>query len=138
MKWTCWPASLLSEANWWRSSRLEAVAQIILYQEKRFDGSGIPIDSIAGEAIPLGARVIKVLYDLIRTRDGGISRVQALQEMANRTGWYDPQVLKAAAKFFDINFETATFQKPAVQSATLRSWLRDTCCRLTSRFKTAR
>lgn len=41
--------------------RLGGVASTIRYQEKNFDGSGYPNDSIAGEKIPLGSRILKVL-----------------------------------------------------------------------------
>ncbi len=36
--------------------RLEEVSKIILYQNKRFDGSGFPQDGVAGHDIPLPAR----------------------------------------------------------------------------------
>ncbi len=46
--------------------RLESVAQIILYQHKNFDGTGFPFDAVAGEDIPVGARILRVLHDLLR------------------------------------------------------------------------
>ena len=43
--------------------RLREVAEIIAYQEKRFDGGGLPPDGASGGRIPLGARVLKVALD---------------------------------------------------------------------------
>lgn len=76
--------------------RLESVAQIILYQNKRFDGSGFPPDSVSGENIPLGARILKVVGDLFQIRSGDLSTDSALQHLHGRAGWYDPKVLEAA------------------------------------------
>jgi response regulator RpfG family c-di-GMP phosphodiesterase len=76
--------------------RLEPVARIVLYQNKRFDGSGFPADACAGEAIPIGARILKVLNDMLDLEAKGKTRVQALEEMQQRSGWYDPRVLDAA------------------------------------------
>ena len=43
--------------------RMEGVAEIIAYQEKLYDGSGVPTDHPGGEDIPLGARILKVALD---------------------------------------------------------------------------
>src|ERR1700722_17329858 len=73
--------------------RLEEVSKIILYQNKRFDGSGFPDDKIAGSEIPLGARLLKVLSDLAEIEVAGAARAGALEQMRARLGWYDPQIL---------------------------------------------
>ncbi len=75
--------------------RLEEIAKTILYQNKRFDGGGFPEDPIAGPAIPLGARVLRVLFDLSELEGRGISRPAALTELHRRPGWYDPEILSA-------------------------------------------
>jgi len=41
--------------------RMGGVASTIRYQEKNFDGTGYPNTPIAGEKIPLGSRILKVL-----------------------------------------------------------------------------
>ena len=76
--------------------RLENVAKIVLYQDKRYDGNGIPEDGVAGKDIPLGARVLKVAIDLLKLRASGLEKQEALKEMQRRDGWYDPHVLLAA------------------------------------------
>lgn len=75
--------------------RLEPVAEIIRYQAKHFSGSGYPPDQLSGEAIPLGARVLKVLCDLIELETTGQNRAAAVAKLQSRTGWYDPKVLDA-------------------------------------------
>jgi len=75
--------------------RLEEVAQIIEYQEKRFDGSGNPIDDRKGEEIPLGARILKAVLDLDMLNAAGMSKKEALAKIKMREGWYDPAVLRA-------------------------------------------
>jgi response regulator RpfG family c-di-GMP phosphodiesterase len=75
--------------------RLEEVSRIILYQNKNFDGSGFPEDGVAGEAIPRGARMLKVLVDIARLESGGLDRPAALGQMRSRAGWYDLRLLDA-------------------------------------------
>ncbi len=80
--------------------RLEPVAKIVLYQNKHFDGSGFPRDSVSGYDIPLGARLLKVLSDLRDLEESSITRRRALEILRKREGWYDPRVLEATAVTF--------------------------------------
>jgi response regulator RpfG family c-di-GMP phosphodiesterase len=82
--------------------RLAPVAQIILYQNKDFAGSGFPSDSVAGEEIPIGSRILRVLQDLLLAESHNQSRDQALEAMMRIKGRYDPKVLEAIAASFDI------------------------------------
>ncbi len=77
--------------------RLETVAEIVQYQNKNFDGTGFPADDIAGEKIPLGARILKVLLDVVRLTEDRLSAQSAFQEMKCRIGYYDPKIFDAAA-----------------------------------------
>lgn len=76
--------------------RLEAVAQMILYQNKNFDGTGFPYDHVAGEKIPLGARILRVAADVVRLESEGIGRRAALEQMKSYPARYDAKVLNAA------------------------------------------
>ena len=76
-------------------SRLDGVARIVLYQQKHFDGSGFPADSVRGEEIPLGARILKVAIDVNRLAPIGGDRTRAVAEMRTHFGDYDPHVLAA-------------------------------------------
>lgn len=76
--------------------RMDSVAKILLYQGKLYDGSGFPFDGIAGDAIPLGARLLRVLSDFIELEIGGTPRSEILEQMRKRPGAYDPKVIDAA------------------------------------------
>jgi response regulator RpfG family c-di-GMP phosphodiesterase len=76
--------------------RLKPVAEIILYIEKNFDGSGFPCDDVAGTDIPIGSRVLKVLIDLAALENRGVARLDALIRMRTQSGKYDLKVLAAA------------------------------------------
>lgn len=82
--------------------RLESVARIVLYQQKHYDGSGFPVDGPSGEDIPIGARILKVLIDLLELEAQKFSKDDALKLMQQRMGWYDPRVLDATFACFDI------------------------------------
>jgi len=82
--------------------RLREVAEIIAYQEKRFDGGGLPPDTLSGGRIPMGARILKAAldFDTLQVHYGGKRRSEnpvddALARMRDRAGWYDPEVLDA-------------------------------------------
>ena len=44
--------------------RMEYVSEIVLFQDKAYDGTGIPEKSPGGEEIPVGARLLKILNTL--------------------------------------------------------------------------
>lgn len=73
--------------------RLETVATIILYQEKRFNGTGFPLDEVSGEEIPIGSRILKILFDLSKLSSID-TKYQRLTIMNSRSGWYDPELLE--------------------------------------------
>ncbi len=85
--------------------RMEDIAQIIIYQEKHFDGTGTPEDDISGTDIPLGARILKVALDYDLLEAGGYSEKSALQVMDGREGLYDPQLLKVLKQALASNKE---------------------------------
>jgi response regulator RpfG family c-di-GMP phosphodiesterase len=57
---------------------LEEVAKIIQYQDKGFDGSGFPVDALRGEEIPFGARLLRVMSDILRLEATGLHRQRGL------------------------------------------------------------
>ncbi len=81
--------------------RLQGVAKIVRYQNKAFDGSGFPLDDVAGDAIPVGARLLKIILDLSACQRGGISRAEAFRQLEQRTGQYDAALLKALQRAFE-------------------------------------
>jgi len=77
--------------------RLESVAEIIAYQNKHYNGEGMPLDDRKGEDIPLGARALHVALDFDMLVSSGKEPRQALQEIQQRHGWYDLTLVKALA-----------------------------------------
>jgi response regulator RpfG family c-di-GMP phosphodiesterase len=80
--------------------RLQGVAKIILYQAKHFDGIGFPADNVAGEALPVGSRLLKILNDRFELEQEGVVKQAALQAMQNRVGLYDPVLLEVCFDCF--------------------------------------
>jgi putative nucleotidyltransferase with HDIG domain len=76
------------------------VAEIVLHHHERFSGGGYPT-GIAGEAIPIGARIIAAAdtYDVMTSRDSyrrPVSSEAALAELRRVAGTQlDPQVVEA-------------------------------------------
>ncbi len=74
--------------------RLAGVADIIHYQAKGFDGSGFPEDWIAGSDIPLGARILKLLNDLLNITEA--PDLAAFTKLELHRERYDPELLERA------------------------------------------
>ena len=92
--------------------RLKEVARIVLYQNKHFDGSGIPSDGLSGEEIPIESRILKVLHDLndLQERDG-LTIDAALARMQEDNRKYDKRVLQTVAWFYSTG-ETESGMSP--------------------------
>ena len=78
--------------------RMEDVAQYIRYQGKNFDGTGFPADSLSGEKIPLGARLLKVVIDFDAAESSGLAVADVLQRLKQSPTKYDPDILAALEK----------------------------------------
>lgn len=74
--------------------RLEAVAQMVLYQNKNFDGSGFPVDSIARAEIPLGARILRVVREMVRMRRNGLSAEEMTGVLKAGPERYDSAIVR--------------------------------------------
>lgn len=81
--------------------RLGRVAEIVAYQEKHFDGGGFPHDSVRGEAIPFGARILKVALDFDIEEANSESPVEAINRLKQRGHQYDPHILKALGQVLE-------------------------------------
>lgn len=75
--------------------RLDEVHQILVFQNTGFDGTGSPRARIRGEALPLGARILKVATDLDALEASGVASEVAIGILSSRAGAYDPRVLAA-------------------------------------------
>ncbi|HEY1764415.1 MAG TPA: HD domain-containing phosphohydrolase [Opitutaceae bacterium] len=91
-----------------RIPRLDGVARIVLYQGRGFNGTGFPSDDVAGAAIPIGARILKVLGDLLDAEVRTKSRAKALELLRGRPEAYDPEVLRSVEACFESETEGAS------------------------------
>lgn len=77
--------------------RLEGVREILEHQNFRFDGSGRPGGKPAGEEIPWGSRLLKVVLDFDVLESQGLTPKMAVDALRNREGHYDPALIDALA-----------------------------------------
>ncbi len=80
--------------------RLQEVARIVLYQRQRYDGGGNPGDGVAGEALPLGARMLRILGDRLELESDGVVKQAAYEAMRMREGAHDPELLRRCFECF--------------------------------------
>jgi hypothetical protein len=71
------------------------VADAIHYSRKGFDGSGPPHDGVAGETIPLGGRLLRLVSDYDAMLTQGTSPAAAFAMIRSQSGCYDPTLLEA-------------------------------------------
>src|ERR1700733_7267240 len=75
--------------------RLEGVREMVRAQHAFFGGGGVPAE-LAGNAIPIGARVLKAATDLDAFESAGMSATDALAKMRDAFPKpYDPAVMTA-------------------------------------------
>lgn len=100
---TVWGADMIRPI-----SNMEEVLNIVLYHHENYDGSGYP-HGLAGEAIPLGARILRVAdsFDAMTTKrpyKDSVTINAAVRDMEKLRGiHYDPNVLDA---FIEYIYET--------------------------------
>jgi hypothetical protein len=83
-------AVLLLEAD----DRTEEMARSLRYVLKRYDGSGYPKDDVRGDAIPLPARMIRLVLDYHYLVQSGKSEGEALLILNQRGKRYDKRLLE--------------------------------------------
>lgn len=85
---------------------LRGVVPIVRSARERWDGTGYP-DKLAGDAIPLAARVLRVVVDyhamlVDRPYRGALGAEGALGELRRLAGtWYDPHVVTEFTRFIE-------------------------------------
>jgi response regulator RpfG family c-di-GMP phosphodiesterase len=80
--------------------RFANVARIILYQGKDFTGTGVPADAVAGEDIPVGARMLRILNDRLTLELEGVVKQNALVALRARHGFYDTALVEKCFECF--------------------------------------
>lgn len=84
--------------------RMENIARTILYQEKCFNGEGVPIDDVKGTDIPIGSRMLKVVLDYLRYLNIENQPEAAFSRLETQHQFYDPQILAAFKNTLSITF----------------------------------
>ncbi len=57
------------------------------------------MDEVEGKNIPLGARIFKILWDLVQLESDGTPREKAMDRLKRNTGWYDTDIME---KIFEL------------------------------------
>jgi HD-GYP domain-containing protein (c-di-GMP phosphodiesterase class II) len=78
----------------------DTISEIVALQDKRFDGTGHPAIAVAGRDIPLGSRIIRLVRDVLKMEDSGLTRRAALEQCLNMPGHHDPTILELAVDHF--------------------------------------
>ena len=92
---------------------LRSVARLVRSSHERWDGAGYP-DGLAGEEIPLGARVVAVCdaFDAMTTNRPYRHRIgepAALAELRRCAGTqFDPRVVEAFVRVLEREMDAAT------------------------------
>jgi GAF domain-containing protein/HAMP domain-containing protein len=90
--------------------RLAGASQIVRHHHERFDGKGYP-DGLAGESIPLGARILTVVdsYSAItdvRVYKKARSHEEAVAELKKHSGTqFDPRIVKVFLRVLKRGFD---------------------------------
>jgi response regulator RpfG family c-di-GMP phosphodiesterase len=73
--------------------RLDGVREILAHMEDHYEPTK-PGQAKRGEAIPWGARALKIILDYLTLEMRVGTGAQALEAMRGRKGWYDPALLQ--------------------------------------------
>ncbi|HRE81940.1 MAG TPA: response regulator [Opitutaceae bacterium] len=92
--------------------RLGNVAHIVRLQTRPFAGYGFSMDEIKGKDLPLGARILRILGDLADLESEGLSRRTAALRMRKMIGAYDPEVLAAVIRVFELSSAETEVAQP--------------------------
>jgi response regulator RpfG family c-di-GMP phosphodiesterase len=82
--------------------RLRPVAEIVLYQQKNQDGTGFPQDAISGGDIPYGARLLKIVTEVVTWESNGYSALEALVHMRKSPEQFDAALVGEVVDCFKI------------------------------------
>lgn len=82
--------------------RLEAVAEIVHFQNRNFDGTGFPDEGPVGEDIPLGARILRIVRDLAEVSFGGEPTDIDFEQIGQKPHRYDPVLFEKIRKLLAV------------------------------------
>ena len=90
--------------------RLEKVTEILENLDARYDGQGRPTSAPRGTFIPLGARLLHVLFDYDQLDAGEHHRAEIFKILRGRPGVYDPAIVDAWETTLNRQAEVAGVQ----------------------------
>ncbi|MBM3515777.1 MAG: response regulator [Alphaproteobacteria bacterium] len=93
--------------------RLTNVAEFVYLQDRGFGGRGFPDDGPKLDAIPMGARVVKLLKDLAEASTGDTPPPAAVGKLVQNAGDYDPSILDIAKQLWGNVAAPTAEEKPA-------------------------
>ena len=93
---------------------LEPVALALTYRHKNFDGSGLPRDLVAGNNIPLPARIIRAVFDFDQLQSD-VPDEDPLQLMRQCEGRYDVNVLAVLQDVQRLAYAESLFKETPVE-----------------------
>jgi response regulator RpfG family c-di-GMP phosphodiesterase len=100
--------------------RMEKIASSLAYLGKNFDGTGLPRDGVAGTQIPIGARMLRIVRDMEDLLNREQTAAEALSQMQQKAGVYDPNILAAAQSCFGSEPEPESMAATPVAWASLK------------------
>jgi putative two-component system response regulator len=80
---------------------LQEVADIVLWQDKNFDGKGYPARRLARDKIPIESRIVRVARDFRWREAQGFGANEVLQRLEGRSGVYDPKIINALSEYLE-------------------------------------
>ncbi len=98
--------------------RLKPVAQIVLYQDKNYDGSGFPKDLVSGEGIPLGARILKIAKDFYQT-GRNLTPESITAKLRSMQSSYDPNLFDFVLEYLRTTRKNLDETKKVVRSISI-------------------
>jgi len=97
--------------------RLEPVAEIIRCLQRNFDGGGYPRDDLAGQRLPIEARILRLLTDASCAAAGGPITLSILAKLRSHAGVHDPALIDIMARLCAPGAVTEASEAPLASVA---------------------
>ena len=95
--------------------RLNAVREILRFSDTRYSGHGaggmLTQLGVQRDAIPVGARILKLVLDFDLLEMRGLASSDALHSLKGRTNWYDPALLDAFSELHGVGMPSIVMQE---------------------------
>jgi response regulator RpfG family c-di-GMP phosphodiesterase len=99
--------------------RLEKVANIVAYQDKRFGNKKTQLEPNQVNTDVFGAQILKAVLDFDKLLELGTLPSAIFEELLSRKGWYHPSILNALKKA--VNRKIEEFSLKQVDTSELKA-----------------